>query len=841
MRKTRALRFRASSRLLMSANSFRMLSRRRVLLLLALAVGLTVALSALPRVASAGAVRPGFDANTLLRNDDGSTSLVDIGFTVNFFGTDYTDLYVNNNGNVTFRLPLGTYTPFSLTTTAKVIIAPFFADVDTRSAGEPVKYGTGEVSGRSAFGVSWRDVDCFFSSPARTVRNFFQMILIDRSDISPGDFDIEFNYDQIEWETGEASDGSFECLGGFSARVGYSNGANASFELFGSGIPGSFLDSNMSTGLIHNSLLNGFPFEGPGGRYVFEVRNGTPPLLAVPPTAMDDSNILFETIVYEDTSWSFPASDLTDNDSPEGLIVTEVSATSSAGGTVVLSGGTVTYTPPPDFNSDAGVDDSFTYTACNDSSQCATGRVFVTVAPVNDPPVFDPIADQTVFTAQAPNVAITGVSPGPENEACQQVTLTATAVSVPLLVGPGITNLIISPATGTASTRTLSYTRVSGATGQVHVKVEAQDNGATCGEGPTILSVDGNATSDPWIFTITLGNPAGEPTGSVVGGSAPGSAIGYGSDEPIVVKAACTYYPIDFTGDGQPDCYFVPRTELILVVKLDGEDPESHHTTLAVTYSPSPEDLIQVCATPQTFFIEVVVTDLFPELENGPHVLTATCETHGMRDPDVQGGVCTSPSGCFEPVLQATSETFTTLITVGAQCSPPTNPGAGGTGCPFADKNTVTLHTVRYYDRRPTRHTTQPLPGILVRVFDRNNSAFQAVVRAAGGMNLTKPRRALYGVIFEANLELHQGLVGTCVTASNGMCFAGEEQKGEYLVIVKYVDPETQKTVYAGKRKSPKDFKKNGVAERNFRILKVFKNDRFQEERDEDKEEDEGK
>jgi len=229
-----------------------------------------------------GAMRAGFDSNTLVRNDDGSTGLVPIGFAANFFGTNFTELFVNNNGNVTFDFPLSTFTPFDLTSTGRVIIAPFFADVDTRSAGEPVRYGPGVVNGQSAFGVSWRNVDCFASDPSRSVRNFFQVILIDRSDISPGDFDIEFNYDQIQWETGQASGGSFECLGGTSARVGFSNGTGApgtSFELPGSGIPGAFLDSNLETGLIHINLNS-----AQLGRYVFPVRSG------MPETARDSDN-----------------------------------------------------------------------------------------------------------------------------------------------------------------------------------------------------------------------------------------------------------------------------------------------------------------------------------------------------------------------------------------------------------------------------------------------------------------------------------------------------------------------------------------------------------------------
>src|SRR5205823_147329 len=85
---------------------------------------------------------PGFNQNTLAANDDGSTGLVPLGFNADFFGTTYTSAYVNNNGNITFNQPLFAFTPFSLLTTATPIIAPFFADVDTRS-GNPVTYGTG--------------------------------------------------------------------------------------------------------------------------------------------------------------------------------------------------------------------------------------------------------------------------------------------------------------------------------------------------------------------------------------------------------------------------------------------------------------------------------------------------------------------------------------------------------------------------------------------------------------------------------------------------------------------------------------------------------------------------
>lgn len=218
-----------------------------------------------------GTMRPGFDATPLPGNDDGSSGQVPTGFPLGFFGTTYSSLFVNNNGNVTFDAPLSVFTPFSLTSTGRVIIAPFFGDVDTRS-GAVVRYGQGSVDGRPAFGVTWPGVGCFSLQTA--VRNYFQVVLVDRSDLGAGNFDIEFNYNSIQWETGQASGGNGLCANGFSARVGFSNGSNVpgtSFELPGSGIPGSFLDGNAATGLVRNGINSAFT-----GRYVFPVRNGVP-------------------------------------------------------------------------------------------------------------------------------------------------------------------------------------------------------------------------------------------------------------------------------------------------------------------------------------------------------------------------------------------------------------------------------------------------------------------------------------------------------------------------------------------------------------------------------------
>lgn len=218
-------------------------------------------------IASAAAVRAGFNADTFASNDDGSLGPVSLGFTLDFFGEVTNDIFINNNGNITLDgAGMSTFTPFDLTSTNRHIIAPFFADVDTRGS-NPVTFGAGTVGGRDAFGVNWLDVGHFSSSPGG---NFFQLLLVDRSDTGAGNFDFEFNYDSITWETGNASGGSGG-LGGNSARVGFSNGsgdAGTFLELDGSAINGALLDGGV------NALISGSRNSNVDGRYIFEVRNG---------------------------------------------------------------------------------------------------------------------------------------------------------------------------------------------------------------------------------------------------------------------------------------------------------------------------------------------------------------------------------------------------------------------------------------------------------------------------------------------------------------------------------------------------------------------------------------
>jgi hypothetical protein len=254
----------------------RVRTRRAAAWMLALATALIVAAPGAAQATDlSGALVGASDCiqHELPRNDDDFTSSVAMPFAVDFYGQSYQQLWVNNNGNVTFDGPLGTYTPFGLQATMSAIIAPYFADVDTRASGsQTVKYGWGETTfeGRRAFCANWVDVG-YYSSHADKL-NSFQLLLVDRSNVDEGDFDIVFNYGSVTWETGDASGGSGG-LGGESARVGFANGDGTrenSYELPGSGVDGSLLDAS-PRGLINNSIGS-----SQRGRYVYPIRNGLP-------------------------------------------------------------------------------------------------------------------------------------------------------------------------------------------------------------------------------------------------------------------------------------------------------------------------------------------------------------------------------------------------------------------------------------------------------------------------------------------------------------------------------------------------------------------------------------
>ena len=151
-------------------------------------------------------------------NDDGSV-YVDIssvfGSGIDFFGTTYTGLYVNSNGNISFGSAFTDYQTGDLSSETTPLIAPFFGDVNINSGGE-IYWDLDATAGTVT--ITWDGVAPY----SGTGNNSFQVVL---TSTGGGDFNAEFIYETIEWTTGYNQ----------VAEAGITDGGANDYELQGSG------------------------------------------------------------------------------------------------------------------------------------------------------------------------------------------------------------------------------------------------------------------------------------------------------------------------------------------------------------------------------------------------------------------------------------------------------------------------------------------------------------------------------------------------------------------------------------------------------------------------------
>ncbi len=188
-----------------------------------------------PNPAGCGALVPcgqGGAANVynLTPCDDCSSAALPLPFNFCFYGTNETQVYLNNNGNLSFSGPVGTFVPVPFPTVGFDMIAPFWADVQTGCV--PPDNGTvcSETT-NSHFIVTWTDVTSFYCE--NTLFNTFQVIITNGSDpILPPGNNIGMNYGQMQWTTGTASGGAGG-FGGSAAIVGINQGNGIGFTQIG--------------------------------------------------------------------------------------------------------------------------------------------------------------------------------------------------------------------------------------------------------------------------------------------------------------------------------------------------------------------------------------------------------------------------------------------------------------------------------------------------------------------------------------------------------------------------------------------------------------------------------
>ncbi|XP_003391519.1 PREDICTED: sushi, nidogen and EGF-like domain-containing protein 1, partial [Amphimedon queenslandica] len=178
-------------------------------------------------------------------NVDDESTFLNLTSNFVFYGTNFSTVFINNNGLLSFNMAVEGYTsePFPLPET---LIAPFWADVDTRRGAGTVYYRETAASAivskvaqdialafpnqppftaKTVVIVTWSEVGYYEKNDDKL--NTFQCVLA----TDGGRSYVIFLYldDGINWVTGDASGGK-DGIGGTEAYVGFnSGGQNATY------------------------------------------------------------------------------------------------------------------------------------------------------------------------------------------------------------------------------------------------------------------------------------------------------------------------------------------------------------------------------------------------------------------------------------------------------------------------------------------------------------------------------------------------------------------------------------------------------------------------------------
>ncbi|WP_141246536.1 Hint domain-containing protein [Actibacterium ureilyticum] len=183
-------------------------------------------------------------------NDDGSVAIDTTSVFgpsgINFFGTDYTTIYLNSNGVISFGAPETSFQTPDYTAETTPNIAVFWADVNINSGGE-IYWDIDPAAGTIT--MTWLDVAPYSGSGT----NSFQVIL---TDTGGGGFSVQYIYEDIQWTNG----------GGNSAAAGVTDGGSYDYTLEGSGDPAQLI----------NYDTNDFDGGDPAGSFVLDFAAGEP-------------------------------------------------------------------------------------------------------------------------------------------------------------------------------------------------------------------------------------------------------------------------------------------------------------------------------------------------------------------------------------------------------------------------------------------------------------------------------------------------------------------------------------------------------------------------------------
>lgn len=208
------------------------------------------------------------------RNDDGFDGPVNLGFTLSFFGQNYTQFWANNNGNISFGNGIAAYTPTGPQGAPQPIISPFFADVDTRNPVSGLMYIRQDIPNELI--VTWDQVG-YYSANADKLDSFQLVLRGPNFTIPAGEGQVGFWYKTMQWEVGDASGGQ----GGLcpSGTVGTS--------CFPAAV--GFGDGNSNGSVLQASLQNGIAGVVNNHHTWFNIVGGVPTPVGTPTTPAPSS------------------------------------------------------------------------------------------------------------------------------------------------------------------------------------------------------------------------------------------------------------------------------------------------------------------------------------------------------------------------------------------------------------------------------------------------------------------------------------------------------------------------------------------------------------------------
>lgn len=170
---------------------------------------------------------PGPGLNVTAEDDGWATvSPLQLPFDFCFFGDIKNQVWLNNNGNISFNGGIAAFSSTAFPSTGPQMIAAFWADFDFGAPGGSIH---GTITPTAAI-FNWVNVGYFSSQGDK--RNTCQIVITDGTDPLINGGNVAIHYADMQWTTGGAS-GGVNGFGGIPATAGANRGNNIDYFTIG--------------------------------------------------------------------------------------------------------------------------------------------------------------------------------------------------------------------------------------------------------------------------------------------------------------------------------------------------------------------------------------------------------------------------------------------------------------------------------------------------------------------------------------------------------------------------------------------------------------------------------